>query len=126
MEYDKVSYWIDIADYDLKTAKAMLDTKRFMCHQVIEKILKGLFVSQKNEGPPYTHNLAYLTELTGLNEELSDEQRAFIRELRPLNIESCYPKDKDRVMQALDNEKCLQIYSETKELSEWIQMKLRN
>ncbi|GGJ98675.1 DNA-binding protein [Lentibacillus kapialis] len=108
MPYDKVSYWIDMADYDLKTAKAMLDTKRFlyvgfMCHQVIEKLLKVFFVFQKDEVPPYTHNLAYLTELIGLNEELSDEQRAFIRELRPLNIESRYPEDKDRIMQALDN-----------------------
>jgi HEPN domain-containing protein len=76
-----------------------------MCHQVIEKILKGLFVSQNDETPPYTHNLAFLTERTGLNEKFSDEQRAFIGELRPLNIESRYPEDKDRLMQALDNEK---------------------
>ncbi len=39
---EKIKYWIDIAEYDLETAKAMLSTKRylyvgFMCHQVIEK-----------------------------------------------------------------------------------------
>lgn len=49
MDYDKINYWIELADYDLKTAKAMLDTKRFlyvgfMCHQVIEKTLKGYLV----------------------------------------------------------------------------------
>lgn len=41
---DKVKYWIDMSDYDFDTAKAMLETKRylyvgFMCHQTVEKIL---------------------------------------------------------------------------------------
>lgn len=43
--YEKVTYWLDSADYDLETAKAMLDTGRllyvgFMCHQTVEKVLK--------------------------------------------------------------------------------------
>ena len=42
---EKSIYWIEIADYDLETAKAMLVSKRylyvgFMCHQAIEKILR--------------------------------------------------------------------------------------
>ena len=49
-----IEYWKELAEYDLETAKAMLKTKRylyvgFMCHQVIEKIFKGYFVSRKNE-----------------------------------------------------------------------------
>ena len=43
---DKVTYWIEMSDYDLETADAMLATSRylyvgFMCHQTIEKILKA-------------------------------------------------------------------------------------
>ena len=43
---DKVQYWIDIAEYDMETASAMLQTGRylyvgFMCHQTMEKILKA-------------------------------------------------------------------------------------
>ena len=35
---DKVTYWIEMSDYDLETADAMLATSRylyvgFMCHQ---------------------------------------------------------------------------------------------
>lgn len=46
---EKIQYWIDIAEYDLETAKVMLEGKRFlyvgfMCHQVIEKVLKGYYV----------------------------------------------------------------------------------
>ena len=45
---DKVSYWVELAEYDLETAKVMLKNKRllyvgFMCHQTIEKITKGYF-----------------------------------------------------------------------------------
>jgi len=42
---EKVRYWINISNYDVGTAEAMLQTKRylyvgFMCHQVIEKIFE--------------------------------------------------------------------------------------
>jgi hypothetical protein len=38
----KIKYWIDLSDYDLETAEAMFQSKRFlyvgfMCHQTIEK-----------------------------------------------------------------------------------------
>ena len=46
--FDKVAYWIECAEYDMETAKVMLQSKRylyvgFMCHQTIEKRVKGLF-----------------------------------------------------------------------------------
>ena len=49
-----VSEWVEISEYDLKTAEAMLATARylyvaFMCQQAIEKILKALYVQQKGE-----------------------------------------------------------------------------
>lgn len=39
----KVTYWVEMSDYDFDTAHAMLETQRFlyvgfMCHQVIEKL----------------------------------------------------------------------------------------
>ena len=44
---DKVIYWVEMSDYDIETADAMLATGRylyvgFMCHQTIEKILKAI------------------------------------------------------------------------------------
>lgn len=48
-EDSKVNHWISLSDYDLETAKAMLDSGRFlyigfMCHQTIEKILKAYYL----------------------------------------------------------------------------------
>lgn len=52
---DKVKYWLKLAEYDLDTAKVMLNGGRylyvgFMCHQVIEKMLKGYCVFLINGG----------------------------------------------------------------------------
>jgi len=59
------NYWVDIANYDLETAEAMLKSKRylyvgFMCHQAIEKMLKAIYSYKIQEMPPRIHNLARL------------------------------------------------------------------
>lgn len=128
-EQNKIDYWVDISDYDLKTAEAMLETGRFlyvgfMCHQVIEKILKGYFVFVKNEQPPYIHTLDRLAKMTGLIDEFSENQKEFIRRLQPLNIEMRYPVYKEKLLKFLTKEKCEDIITETKELLKWIKQKL--
>ena len=70
-QQEKVQYWVELSEYDFETAEAMFTSKRylyvgFMCHQTIEKILKSYFVSRILDNPPYTHNLSYLAEKTGL------------------------------------------------------------
>lgn len=45
----QMNYWIELSEYDLETAEAMLKSKRylyvgFMAHQAIEKIFKAYFV----------------------------------------------------------------------------------
>lgn len=65
---DKVKYWIELSDYDLETALAMLNSKRylyvgFMCHQTIEKIFKAYYSSIKSDTAPYSHSLSLLTRL---------------------------------------------------------------
>ena len=90
------NYWLEIASYDLKTAEAMLNSKRFlyvgfMCHQSIEKILKGIYSKKHNKVPPRIHNLARLLKLVKLDNELPDNFIDLINELNPLNIATRYP-----------------------------------
>ena len=47
---ERAQFWIELADYDIATAKAMLQTGRylyvgFMGQQTIEKALKGIISS---------------------------------------------------------------------------------
>jgi len=126
---EKIKYWIEVSEYDLTTAEAMLETKRylyvgFMCHQVIEKMFKAYYVSVKNEQPPYIHSLDRLAQLSGLFNELSESQKDFIRELQPLNIEARYPVYKEKLLESLTEKKCKEIIRVTKELMKWIKQKL--
>ncbi|MDR3133563.1 MAG: HEPN domain-containing protein [Prevotellaceae bacterium] len=75
---EKVQYWIQLSDYDMETAEAMLQAKRylyvgFMCHQVVEKIFKAGLAKLKEETPPYVHKLALLARRAGFYEMLSEE-----------------------------------------------------
>jgi len=61
---ESVKYWLDIADYDIETARVMLKGGRylyvgFMCHQVIEKALKSVIARDCADGeiPPTIHHL---------------------------------------------------------------------
>jgi HEPN domain-containing protein len=126
---EKVIYWVELAEYDLVTAQAMLDTRRylyvgFMCHQAIEKVLKAAFVTNKKENPPYTHNLSILAKESTIYALLSDKQKDLLDLLDPLNIEARYPTYKDQIFRSLSKEKCVEILRATKELQQWIKEKL--
>jgi HEPN domain-containing protein len=85
---ESVKYWLDIAEYDIETAKAMLNTGRylyvgFMCHQGIEKALKAVIACDCAEGelPPKIHHLQRLAERAGIFTEISEEQKIILRKL---------------------------------------------
>jgi HEPN domain-containing protein len=126
---EKIKYWVDIAEYDLVTAVAMFETKRylyvgFMCHQIIEKLLKAYYVRSRNQDPPYTHNLRFLADETGISNEIDEETLLFIISLQPLNIEGRYPTYKESLLKILTDEKCKSFIEKTKEFFEWIKLKL--
>lgn len=118
-----------MSDYDFETAKAMLATKRylyvgFMCHQVIEKILKAFWSSILEEPPLKIHSLSRLAEKSRLDKDMSEEQQEFIDKLEPLNIEARYPSHKERLMRSLTEEYCNELIKQTDELRVWIKSKL--
>lgn len=126
---DRVTYWIEMSDYDFDTANAMLETKRylyvaFMCHQTIEKILKAYWSKVMKEPPLKIHHLSRLAAQSGLINELREEQLNFIDVLEPLNIEARYPSYKEQLMRMLTPDYCRLLLSQTNELRLWIKDKL--
>ena len=126
---NKIRYWVEISDYDLETADAMYQSKRylyvgFMCHQTIEKIFKAYFTKLKQETPPFSHSLSFLAKKGDFYYEFSESQKEFIDQIEPLNIGARYPAHKDRLLKSLSDKKCSEIISETRDLQQWIKMKL--
>ena len=130
-DFGKVEYWMETSEYDMETAKVMLEGKRylyvgFMCNQAIEKILKSYYALVKNETPPYTHNLRRIATESNLYKELSEKQKSFIDNIIPLNIEARYPEYKQMLYEALNKDECKKIIKETEEFILWIKKKLEN
>jgi len=126
---EKTKYWLEMAEYDLETARVMLQGRRFlyvgfMCHQTIEKILKAFYVSKLQENPPHTHNLTYLAQQTGVYDNMSEDQKSILDILEPLNVESRYPTQKEKLMQTLDYERCEGIVKKAEGLYQWIKNQL--
>ena len=130
-ESEHVKYWLDIASYDIETAKTMLNGGRylyvgFMCHQTIEKALKAVIARDcgEDEIPPKIHQLQKLAEKANLFEKMSEEQKDIIGQLNPLNIQARYPEYKNRIASNLTTDICQKLITETEELLCWIKEQL--
>lgn len=126
---NKISYWVEMSDYDMDTADAMFISGRylyvgFMCHQAIEKILKAFFVSNFDETPPFSHSLSLLSKKSNLYSFFSETQKEFLDQLEPLNIEARYPSHKEQLLKSLTPEKCQYLLDNSKSMQKWIKTKL--
>ncbi len=119
-----VAHWVERAQYDLETAKAMLDTARYlyvayMCQQAVEKLLKAIMAYQGKENMP-VHNLIRLSELAEIKDNLSSEQFKFLAELTPYCIEARYGNYKESLSEIINKEKAKEVYEKTQEIFRWL------
>jgi HEPN domain-containing protein len=56
--------------------------------------------------------------------KFEEEQKKFVDQLEPLNIETRYPLHKERLLESLNKDRCKEIINKTRELQEWIKLKL--
>jgi HEPN domain-containing protein len=124
-----VSHWLDRSNYDLETAKAMLDAGRYlyvayMCQQAIEKLLKAIIAQHGKENLPI-HNLNRLAELAELASELKVDQVDLFAELTAFHIEARYGDYKESLSEIVDVEKAKTIFDQTQELFRWLCTKIR-
>lgn len=121
----KVKYWTELSEYDMKTAEAMLQSKRylyvgFMAHQAIEKILKAYLVHVGSKTVPFSHSLSLLAKKADIYNSFSDKQKDFVDLLEPLNIEARYPTNKQQLLENLTPGRCSEILHEARSLKNGI------
>ena len=97
--FDKVAYWLELCDDDLRAAKNLLASKDylwmgFICHLIAEKALKAAIANTTSEVPPKDHRLLKLAALANLDGDLSEAQETLLGKLSPLQIEARYPSYK--------------------------------
>jgi HEPN domain-containing protein len=128
---ESVKYWLDVAEYDLDVANAMLQTGKylyvaFMCKKTKEKALKAVIARNCEEGeiPPRIHHLLKLADRAGLYSKMLPEQLSFIKDLNPMNIEARYPEYRAQIASNLTSDICAEIIAGTEELLCWIKKQL--
>ena len=126
---DVIRRWIEIVNEDLSVAEDLYKTKHwlyvaFMCHQVIEKVLKAYWTAVRDDDPPYIHDHKRLAEGCGLYQEMNEEQRIFLTTIREMNIEARYREYKSRLAAMLNEQNTHQILEQTKQIQQWILQKL--
>lgn len=94
---DTVKYWLDCAKEDFRVMEHLFEKgdyhySLFLGHLLLEKSLKAYFVKIKNEHSPYTHNLIYLAEKSGL--KLDEKQLDLLEAVNQFNLEARYPDKK--------------------------------
>ena len=116
---EHIKYWLNSADHDLDTAETLFVTKKydwclFICHLVLEKLLKSYFVKNNdNKIPPKTHNLVRLSELAKL--QLSEEDLLFLDEVNDFNLAVRYPEYKNEFYKICSEEFAGKYYNKIKE-----------
>lgn len=119
---DIVPQWLERVDYDLGAAAGLLKSGHllyvaFLCQQAIEKILKASWCQLRADSPPYTHNLATLSETLNLN--LSGSHQILLDRLNSYYIVGRYPSFKQRLASELSKKDAVNLLKETEEFVKW-------
>jgi len=124
---EKFEYWLDIAQYDLDTAEAMLKSKRwlyvvFMCQQAIEKLVKGLYVLYVDDNIPKSHNIRILFEKyeDQLPDKATEEIYDLFDNLTIHYLNGRYADYKQKLSELLDEEIAADFYIQSKEVFAWL------
>ena len=124
MDVQKVKdYWIEEATESLQVTRHLYEKKDysyslFFAHLAIEKILKAIYISRKNEHAPYIHNLQRLAQLSDI--QLSDEQRDALIKITTFNLESRYPDEKRSFRKKCTEEFTKKEIEETEVIFKWL------
>jgi HEPN domain-containing protein len=125
---EKVTYWLDLAKEDIDVAQGLLGLGKllyagFMCHLSVEKALKAKIAST-GETPLKIHSLIRLADMGGILHSMTDEQKALLTALNPMQIEARYPDYKQQTESSMNNDKCVSLISQAKDMIEWIEKQL--
>lgn len=134
---DKYEYWLEAAEYDLESARVMMNGGRymyvaFMSQQAIEKLTKGIYTLYTDKEPPMIHNIwntfkqlkkeVNLEEYLNINrfDENLQKYKIFFAELLSFYISGRYPSFKEKISSTIDSIRAKRVLSDTEEVFVWI------
>jgi HEPN domain-containing protein len=121
--------WLDRVIYDMDTAKAMLQTGRwiyaiFMCQQSLEKCFKALLVSKDKEILPI-HNLRRLAELSDVIHRLDESTLVKLDFLSSYYINARYKEDLQELAKGITEAVVQDFIQFSERLIGWLCQKMK-
>lgn len=119
----ETEHWLETAEYDFETAKAMMRTRRylyviFMCHLCLEKMLKGCVVEYIDVFPPYTHSLVKLVTTASIR--LPEDLNKFVIEISERSVVTRYPED----LKQFNRRRAASCLEQTEKVMSWLKREL--
>lgn len=120
-------FWLESSEKDYKT---MLDLRRtnhnhwslFMGHLVIEKLLKALYIKERNTFPPMIHDLRRIGEKAGL--KINERQKSLLDSITRFNIKARYDDYKHSFYKLCTDDFTEKWMENINECRKWIRSKL--
>jgi len=99
-QQESIKIWVEGYKDSLDTAQKLFASKKFnhslfFLHLALEKLLKAIYVSKKDEAPPYTHDLAILANKCTI--DMTEDQKAQLIEISEFNVSARYEDYKYRM-----------------------------
>lgn len=125
---DTVNEWITYADYDLATARAMLDSGRYVyvlicCQQAVEKALKAVIISKTGELAPRIHNLTRLAELAEV--QPGEDRTVLMARLSAFYFQSRYPGKTELPEGPAAKAHAQNVFTQSEEIVQWLRSTLK-
>jgi len=133
---EKYEYWLELAEYDIESAKVMLNGGRymyvaFMCQQSIEKLTKGIYTLFTDNDAPMVHNIwTIFKQLKRSGSWVNivfrriwknlQNHKSFLAELLSYYISGRYPTFKEKISSSIDLNRAKRVLSNTQEVFVWI------
>jgi len=124
-----IQKWLDRVVYDMDTARAMLQTKRyiyviFMCQQAVEKCLKAFLIHRGLDIVP-VHNLRRLAELAEIIGELEDASLLKLDFMTRFYLNARYKEDIQELSRGITKGVSKDFIEFSEEMIRWLCQKMR-
>ncbi len=118
-----IKHWINTSNNDYQAMLDMYKTKHyhwslFLGHLVIEKLLKAVYIKNKEKFPPLIHDLRRIIEKTEI--VLTDEQIVIFDTISRFNINARYDDYKQKFYKLCTKEFTTKWINEIKDIRAWI------
>jgi HEPN domain-containing protein len=122
-----IKYWISSSDRDFQAMMHLLEKgdytwALFIGHLVIEKLIKGFYVKNLSNTPPFIHDLIRLAEKANL--ELDEYQKDLIDTISAFNLQARYNDYKMEFYYRCSKDFAEKWTNIIRELREWMKSKL--